>query len=239
MFSILASASAPSLQGLPLLDGKMTSNSSVPWTIVLTLTLITLIPSILVSMTPMVRLLIVFHFLRQALGTQTAPGNQTLMGLGLMMTWFLMQPVVVAVNQQAIEPYRTGRITGLQAIELGSQPPKHFMLRYAREKDLALFTAASQTNRPSSAGRTSAARGDSCVHSFRTEGRLPDWCNTFSPFSADRPGGCFYYDGYRHVPTAACGYFHAVEDSAFCNGGWLEPAGRIAVEEFLREGVER
>jgi len=151
MFSILASASAPSLQGLPLLDGKMTSNSSVPWTIVLTLTLITLIPSILVSMTPMVRLLIVFHFLRQALGTQTAPGNQTLMGLGLMMTWFLMQPVVVAVNQQAIEPYRTGRITGFQAIELGSQPPKHFMLRYAREKDLALFTAASQTSRPSSA----------------------------------------------------------------------------------------
>lgn len=151
MFSILASASGPSLQGMPLLDGKMTSNSSVPWTIVLTLTLITLIPSILVSMTPMVRLLIVFHFLRQALGTQTAPGNQTLMGLGLMMTWFLMQPVVVAVNQQAIEPYRMGRITGMQAIELGSQPPKHFMLRYAREKDLALFTAASQTSRPSSA----------------------------------------------------------------------------------------
>ena len=81
MFSVLAFASAPALQGLPLLDGKMTSNSSVPWTIVLTLTLITLIPSILVSMTPMVRLLIVFHFLRQALGTQTAPGNQTLMGL--------------------------------------------------------------------------------------------------------------------------------------------------------------
>ncbi len=151
MFSILASVSTPPLQGLPLLDGKMTSNSSVPWTIVLTLTLITLIPSILVSMTPMVRLLIVFHFLRQALGTQTAPGNQTLMGLGLMMTWFLMQPVVVAVNQQAIEPYRMGQITGWQAIELGSQPPKHFMLHYAREKDLALFTAASQTTRPGSA----------------------------------------------------------------------------------------
>jgi flagellar biosynthesis protein FliP len=151
MFAILAFASAPPLPGIPLLDGKMTSNSSVPWTIVLTLTLITLIPSILVSMTPMVRLLIVFHFLRQALGTQTAPGNQTLMGLGLMMTWFLMQPVAVAVNQQAIEPYRMGRITGLQAIELGSQPPKHFMLRYAREKDLALFTAASQASRPSSA----------------------------------------------------------------------------------------
>lgn len=151
MLSILALAAAPSLPGIPLLDGKMPANGSVPWTIVLTLTLITLLPSILVSMTPMVRLMIVFHFLRQALGTQTAPGNQTLMGLGLMMTWFLMQPVVVAVNQQAIEPYRMGRVTGWQAIELGSQPPKHFMLHYAREKDLALFTAASQTNRPSNA----------------------------------------------------------------------------------------
>jgi flagellar biosynthetic protein FliP len=151
MLLLLATAATPPLQGLPLLDGRITSNSSVPWTIVLTLTLITLIPSILVSMTPMVRLLIVFHFLRQALGTQTAPGNQTLMGLGLMMTWFLMQPVVVAVNQQAIEPYRMGRITGWQAMELGSEPPKLFMLHYAREKDLALFTAASQTTRPSKA----------------------------------------------------------------------------------------
>ena len=73
------------------------------------------------------------------------------MGLGLMMTWFLMQPVVVAVNQQAIEPYRMGRVTGWQAIELASEPPKHFMLHYAREKDLALFTAASQATRPSKA----------------------------------------------------------------------------------------
>lgn len=144
-------ASSANLPGLPLLDGRMTSNSSVPWTIIFALTLITLLPAILLSMTPMVRLLIVFHFLRQALGTQTAPSNQTLMGLGLMMTWFLMQPVVVAVNQQAIEPYRQGQINGWQAIEQGSQPPKHFMLRYAREKDLALFTAASQTARPARA----------------------------------------------------------------------------------------
>jgi len=149
---LLAFAAAPvPLQSLPLLDGRMTSNSSVPWTIIFGLTMITLLPSILLSMTPMVRLLIVFHFLRQALGTQTAPSNQTLMGLGLMMTWFLMQPVVVAVNQQAIEPYRQGQITGWQAIDRGSEPPKHFMLRYAREKDLALFTAASQTARPARA----------------------------------------------------------------------------------------
>jgi flagellar biosynthetic protein FliP len=100
------------------------------------------------AMTPMVRLLVVFHFLRQALGTQTAPSNPTLMGLALMMTWFLMTPVLNQVNQQAVVPYRSGQVTGWEAIDLGAQPVKHFMLRYAREKDLALFTAAGQFPRP-------------------------------------------------------------------------------------------
>ena len=96
------------------------------------------------AMTPMVRLLVVFHFLRQALGTQTAPSNPTLLGLALMMTWFLMTPVLTQVDQQAVEPYRAGQITGMEAIDRGAQPVKHFMLHYAREKDLALFTAAGQ-----------------------------------------------------------------------------------------------
>jgi flagellar biosynthetic protein FliP len=99
----------------------------------------------------MVRLLVVFHFLRQALGTQTAPSNPTLMGLALMMTWFLMTPVLNQVDQQAVEPYRAGQITGMEAIDRGSQPVKHFLLKYAREKDLALFTAAGQVARPAKA----------------------------------------------------------------------------------------
>src|SRR6202035_3239372 len=79
---------------------------------------------------------------------QTAPSNQTLMGLGLMMTWFLMQPVMMAVNQQAIEPFQKGQISGWQALERGVDPPKRFMLRYAREKDLALFVNAASVPRP-------------------------------------------------------------------------------------------
>ncbi|HTW46796.1 MAG TPA: flagellar type III secretion system pore protein FliP [Acidobacteriaceae bacterium] len=132
--------------GLPGLD--LGSNNTVPWTIVFTLTLLTLLPAILLSMTPMVRLLVVFHFLRQALGTQTAPSNQVLMGLGLMMTWFLMQPVLVQVDQQAVEPFRQGQISGWDAIARGAGPPKAYMLRYAREKDLGLFVSASMTTRP-------------------------------------------------------------------------------------------
>ena len=127
---------------------QMKSNQSAPWATIFGLTLLTLLPAILLSMTPMVRLLVVFHFLRQALGTQTAPSNQVLMGLALMMTWFLMQPVLLEVEQKAVTPYRAGSITGESAIESGIAPVKQYMLRYAREKDLMVFAAAGMTVRP-------------------------------------------------------------------------------------------
>ena len=142
----VAAASPPPL--LPDLSQRLHPSDSTPWTILFVLTLITLLPAILMAMTPLVRLLVVFHFLRQALGTQTAPSNPTLMGLALMMTWFLMTPVLNQVDQLAVEPYRAGQVTGWEAICRGSVPVKHFLLRYAREKDLALFTAAGQIPRP-------------------------------------------------------------------------------------------
>ncbi|HUV96093.1 MAG TPA: flagellar type III secretion system pore protein FliP [Acidobacteriaceae bacterium] len=139
----LAPLVEPTTNGL-----RIAGNGTVPWTIIFVLTFLTLIPALLLSMTPMVRLLVVFHFLRQALGTQTAPSNQVLMGLGLMMTWFLMHPVLVQVDQQAVEPFRNGQITGTQAIERGTRPPELYMLHYAREKDLALFASATMEKRP-------------------------------------------------------------------------------------------
>jgi flagellar biosynthetic protein FliP len=130
------------------IEESLKANRSVPWSIVVGLTLLTLLPALLLSMTPLVRLLVVFHFLRQALGTQTAPSNQVLMGLGLMMTWFLMQPVLLQVEQQAVVPYRAGTIAGEDAIARGVEPVKQYMLRYAREKDLAVFAAAGMASRP-------------------------------------------------------------------------------------------
>lgn len=127
---------------------ELAGTKSVPWAIVFGLTLLTLLPALLLSMTPMVRLLVVFHFLRQALGTQTAPSNQILMGLALMMTWFLMQPVLLEVEQTAVTPYSAGTITGEQALDLGVAPVKRYMLRYAREKDLAVFASAGMAVRP-------------------------------------------------------------------------------------------
>ena len=82
-------------------SGTGGASGSVPWNIVVLLTLLTLLPALLVAMTPFARLLVVFHFLRQALGTQTAPSNQTLIGLSLVLTYFLMQPVGAAIHQAA------------------------------------------------------------------------------------------------------------------------------------------
>lgn len=125
-------------------------NNDLSWTVVVILTLVTLIPAILVSMTPFVRLLVVFHFLRQALGTQTAPSNQILIGLSLFLTYFIMQPVGATIYQQAVVPYDSGRVTMTQALDRGSVPVKNFMLHFTREADLELFVEAAKAPRPKS-----------------------------------------------------------------------------------------
>jgi len=147
---VMKTAPTPPQAGKDTIAAALEGGGSTPWSIVLGLTLLTLLPALLLAMTPMVRLLVVFHFLRQALGTQTAPSNQILMGLALMMTWFLMAPVLTEVETKATTPYRQGTITGEVAIERGIEPVKTYMLRYAREKDLAVFVAAGMTTRPKS-----------------------------------------------------------------------------------------
>jgi len=142
---LAAAGQQPNVIQLP---GLTVRAESTPITILILLTLLTLLPAILLSMTPFVRILIVFHFLRQALGTQTAPTNQTLIGLSLFLTYFLMQPVLTGVQKQAIDPYEHGRITVWEALDRGAVPMRHFMLNYTREKDLALFLEMSQEPRP-------------------------------------------------------------------------------------------
>jgi flagellar biosynthetic protein FliP len=130
------------------LPGITVHGDSTAVNIIILLTILVLLPSILLSMTPFVRILIIFHFLRQALGTQTAPTNQTLIGLALFLTYFIMQPVGLAVNQAAIAPFEQGKITSLQAIDRASGPIRTFMLGFTREKDLALFFEMSKQPRP-------------------------------------------------------------------------------------------
>jgi len=130
------------------IPGLESVGHSAPWTILILLTLLTLLPAILLAMTPFVRLLVVFHFLRQALGTQTTPTNQTLIGLSLFLTYFIIQPVVLEVYKVAAVPLQKGTIDALQAVELGANPVRQFMLKFAREKDLALFVELGKIPRP-------------------------------------------------------------------------------------------
>jgi flagellar biosynthetic protein FliP len=121
---------------------------SAQWTIVILLTFLTLIPSVLICMTPFARLLIVFHFLRQALGLQTTPSNQTLIGLSVIMTFFLMQPIGVTIYQESVLPLQAGKITALDAVARAGIPMRQFMSHYVREKDVALFLEMAKEPRP-------------------------------------------------------------------------------------------
>src|SRR5579863_8975815 len=93
------------------------ASDTTTWTIVIVLTLLTILPRLLLSMTPFVRILIVFHFLRQALATQTSPSNQTLAGLALFLTYFIMQPVGADIERVAISPLERHELTGMQALD--------------------------------------------------------------------------------------------------------------------------
>jgi flagellar biosynthetic protein FliP len=107
-----AAGPTPPTQGVSIqIPGLTMRGDSTSWTIVALMTLLTLLPALLLSATPFVRILVIFHFLRQALGTQSTPANQTLIGLSLFLTYFLMQPVAMAINQQALVPLESGAIT--------------------------------------------------------------------------------------------------------------------------------
>jgi flagellar biosynthetic protein FliP len=124
---------------------------SAPLQIVLLLTLISFLPAILVTMTSFTRIAIVFHFLRQALGTQEMPSNQILIGLALFLTMFIMAPVGARISADAVQPALEGKVTVTEAIKAGTPPLRSFMLKQTREADLALFMDLGQVARPDTA----------------------------------------------------------------------------------------
>ena len=100
------------------------------------------------SITPFLRIAIVLHFLRQALGTQGTPSNQVLVGLSLFLTIVIMQPVATDMYTKGWAPMEKGDITPSQAFDEGSKPLKAFLVRYVREKDVRLFLEISHTPPP-------------------------------------------------------------------------------------------
>ena len=129
----LVAASAP-----PLLP-KNVNSLSTPMQIVILMTLLTLLPAVVMAITPFLRITIVLHFLRQALGTQTTPSNQVLVGISLFLTLLVISPVATDMYHQGWEPMQNNKMTTAEAFDAGMKPLKVFLLRFAREKDLKLF----------------------------------------------------------------------------------------------------
>ena len=119
--------------------GKSGDTLSVPMQIVILMTLLTLLPAVVMSITPFLRITIVLHFLRQALGTQSAPSNQVLVGIALFLTMLVISPVATDMYRQGWEPLQKNELTPDQAFDAGMKPLKTFLIRFAREKDVKLF----------------------------------------------------------------------------------------------------
>jgi len=116
--------------------------------ILLVLTILGLLPAILLTTTSFVRTVVVLSFVRQGVGAGQSPPTQVIMGLSMFLTMFTMSPVVEQIKTTAVDPYQAGKITDMQALEVGSLPLKRFMLRQTREADLKLFYDATSTPLP-------------------------------------------------------------------------------------------
>lgn len=115
------------------------SSLSATLQILLMLTILSIAPSILIMVTSFTRIIIVLHFVRAALGLQTTPPNQVLIGLSLFITFFIMSPVFTQINTDAIQPLTKGEITQEEAMEAGGAPLREFMFKQTNTKDLKLF----------------------------------------------------------------------------------------------------
>lgn len=111
--------------------------------LLIVLTILTLLPSFIIMLTSFTRTIVVFSFLKSAIGAQQSIPNQVLIGLALFLTIFIMAPTYNQVNEKALKPYMEGKITQQQAIDEGTKPLREFMLKQTREKDLQLFVEAS------------------------------------------------------------------------------------------------
>jgi flagellar biosynthetic protein FliP len=125
---------------------------SLPMQIALSLTVMVLLPAAVMSITPFLRITIVLHFLRQALGTQQTPSNQVLVGLSLFLSIVILQPVLTDVYHNAWEPMDQGKISASEAFDAGSKPVKTFLARFAREKDVKLFLEVAKAPEPRNSG---------------------------------------------------------------------------------------
>jgi len=135
----ITKATEDDTNGLSITYNNNSGSLSTPIRMFLVITVLALAPSILIMLTSYTRIIVVLHFIRTAMGTQTTPPNQVLIGLALFLTLFIMWPTLQTINTTVIEPLDNGEITTEEAFELVQDPFRDFMYRDLQEKDLKLF----------------------------------------------------------------------------------------------------
>ncbi len=143
MLLLPALAAAQDLPAVVVAQDAAGQTYSLSIQVLLLMTVLTLLPALLLSMTAFTRIIIVLAILRQALGTPQTPPNQVLIGLGLFLTLFVMAPVMTEAYESAVVPYIAGETEALPAAQQALSPLREFMLNQIRETDLALFTELS------------------------------------------------------------------------------------------------
>ena len=134
---VLADAGLAAVTMTTTADGAATYSVSLQ--VLVAMTVLTVLPALLLTMTSFTRIIIVLAILRQALGTMQTPPNQVLIGLALFLTLFVMSPVLQRINQEAVQPYLTQQMPMEEALEHASTPMRQFMTPLTREQDLTLF----------------------------------------------------------------------------------------------------
>lgn len=150
---VLALAAPLDAQVLPKVtigidQAKTPQEASVTLQIVFLMTILSIAPGIMMLMTPFTRIAVVLGFLKRALGAQTVPPNQVVMGLALLLTWFVMQPQITEINDNALQPYLAQEIDYKEALDKAMKPMRSFMLRQCGENELAVMVRVSKTPRP-------------------------------------------------------------------------------------------
>ena len=144
-------------QAMPALTSTPAPGGGTQWSLsiqtLLLLTSLSFLPAMILMMTSFTRIIIVFGLLRQALGTQSSPPNQVLVGLALFLTFFIMAPVGERIYADAWVPLSENRINFLDALERGSVPLRQFMVKQTRDADLATFTKVANLPKPESADK--------------------------------------------------------------------------------------
>ena len=148
---VVAAALTPEAlaQSMPALTSTPAPGGGTNWSLsiqtLLLLTSLSFLPAVLLMMTSFTRIIIVLSLMRQAIGTQSSPPNQVLIGLAMFLTFFIMAPVGEQIYANAYQPLSENRITFEQALDIGSKPLKTFMLKQVREPDVELFMRLSNT----------------------------------------------------------------------------------------------